>query len=105
MLQINLSPHELMTHPKTTKYVVLKGFHYLIIIQELIIMTVERITFTIVGILIMATVGAYLTTQNTDFLYALIFIGFMIFQAPFTKFCPLPLILKLMGIKTGSVFG
>ncbi|MEJ2620936.1 MAG: DUF2892 domain-containing protein [Candidatus Thiodiazotropha sp.] len=68
-------------------------------------MTAERITFTIVGILIMATVGAYLTTQNIYFLYASIFVGFMIFQAPITKFCPLPLILKLMGVKTGSVFG
>jgi hypothetical protein len=69
------------------------------------IMSVERITFAIVGILIMATVGAYLATQNIYFLYASIFVGFMIFQAPFTKFCPLPLILKLLGVKTGSVFG
>jgi hypothetical protein len=68
-------------------------------------MSVERITFAIVGILIMATVGAYLTTSNIYFLYATIFVGFMLFQAPFTKFCPLPLALKLMGLKTGSVFG
>jgi hypothetical protein len=91
--------------PKTTKQVVLKGFYHQFIIQESFIMTVERITFAIVGILIMATVGAYLATQNIYFLYASIFVGFMIFQAPFTKFCPLPLILKLLGVKTGSVFG
>ncbi|MCU7811928.1 MAG: DUF2892 domain-containing protein [Candidatus Thiodiazotropha sp. (ex Notomyrtea botanica)] len=68
-------------------------------------MTVERITFAVVGVLIMATVGGYLTTQYDLFLYAAIFVGFMIFQAPFTKFCPLPMILKMMGARTGSVFG
>ncbi|MBV2120604.1 MAG: DUF2892 domain-containing protein [Candidatus Thiodiazotropha taylori] len=68
-------------------------------------MSVERITFTIVGILIMATVGGYLVTQNIFFLYASVFVGFMLFQAPFTKFCPLPLLLKAMGVKTGSIFG
>ncbi|MES9863341.1 MAG: YgaP-like transmembrane domain [Candidatus Thiodiazotropha sp. LLP2] len=68
-------------------------------------MTVERITFTIVGILIMATIGAYISTQNVYFLYASGVVGFMVFQAPFTKFCPLPMILKMMGIPTGSVFG
>lgn len=68
-------------------------------------MTVERITFTIVGILIMASVGAYLSTQLDYFLYATLFVGFMVFQAPFTKFCPLPAILQAMGVKTGSVFG
>jgi hypothetical protein len=31
-------------------------------------MTVERITFAIVGLLIMATVSAYLFTQNIYFL-------------------------------------
>ncbi|MCU7852962.1 MAG: DUF2892 domain-containing protein [Candidatus Thiodiazotropha sp. (ex Monitilora ramsayi)] len=67
-------------------------------------MTVERITFAIVGVLIMATAGAYLTTQNVYFLYATIFVGFMIFQAPFTRFCPLPMILKMMGGRSGSVF-
>lgn len=68
-------------------------------------MTVERITFAIVGVLIMATVGAFLTTGIAAFLYATIFIGFMLFQAPFTKFCPLPMILKALGARTGSVFG
>ncbi|MCU7797198.1 MAG: DUF2892 domain-containing protein [Candidatus Thiodiazotropha sp. (ex Myrtea spinifera)] len=68
-------------------------------------MTVERITFAIVGVLIMATTGTYLATQNVNFLYATIFVGFMIFQAPFTKFCPLPMILKMMGARSGSVFG
>jgi hypothetical protein len=68
-------------------------------------MTVERITFAVVGVLIMASIGAYLTTHNELFLYAAAFVGFMLFQAPFTKFCPLPLILKMLGLRTGSVFG
>lgn len=68
-------------------------------------MNVERITFAIVGILIMATVGAYFVTQVGYFLYATAFVGFMLFQAAFTKFCPVPMILKMMGVKTGGVFG
>lgn len=67
-------------------------------------MTVERITFAIVGILIMGTVIGYLATNNVYFLYATAFVGFMVFQATFTKFCPIPMILKMMGIKTGTVF-
>ncbi len=67
-------------------------------------MTVERITFAIVGILILATVGAYLATQIEYFLYATLLVGFMVFQAPLTKFCPLPAILKMMGLRTGPVF-
>ena len=68
-------------------------------------MTVERVTFAIVGILVMLTVGAYITTGNIYFLYATGFVGFMVFQAPITKFCPLPMLLKVMGLRSGSVFG
>ena len=44
-------------------------------------MSVERITFAIVGALIMATVGAYLASQTVYFLYGTAFVGFMVFQA------------------------
>jgi hypothetical protein len=69
------------------------------------IMSVERITFAIVGILIMATVGGYLATQIEYFLYGTAVVGFMVFQAAFTSFCPVPMLLKMMGVRTGSVFG
>ncbi len=68
-------------------------------------MTIERITLAVVGMLVMATVTGYLVTQNVYFLYVTLFVGFMVFQAPVTKFCPLPMILKLMGVKSGGVFG
>ena len=68
-------------------------------------MSVERITFAIVGVLIMATVGGYLATQIEYFLYGTAFVGFMVFQAAFTGFCPVPMLLKMMGVRTGSVFG
>ncbi len=68
-------------------------------------MSVERITFAIVGILIMATVGAYLATQIEYFLYGTAFVGLMVFQAAFTGFCPVPMILKMMGVRTSTVFG
>ena len=68
-------------------------------------MSVERITFAIVGTLIMATVGGYLATQIEYFLYGTAFVGFMVFQAAFTGFCPVQMNLKMMGVRTGSVFG
>jgi hypothetical protein len=68
-------------------------------------MNVERITFAITGVLIIATVGAFLTTQNHYFLYGTGFVGVMLFQASFTGFCPVPQILKMLGVRTGSVFG
>jgi hypothetical protein len=67
-------------------------------------MNVERITFAIVGTLIMGTVGAFLATNNHYFLYATGFVGFMLFQASLTGFCPVPQILKMLGVRTGSVF-
>lgn len=68
-------------------------------------MSIERITFALVGILIMATVGAYFATQIEYFLYGTAFVGFMVFQASFTGFCPVPMLLKMAGIRTGSIFG
>lgn len=68
-------------------------------------MSVDRITFAIVGILILATVGGFLATGNALFLYVTAFVGFMVFQAAFTGFCPVPWLLKKMGVRTGPVFG
>jgi hypothetical protein len=68
-------------------------------------MSVERITFAIVGLLIIATTVGYLATQITYLLYGTAFVGFMVFQAAFTGFCPVPMILKMMGVRTGTVFG
>jgi hypothetical protein len=67
-------------------------------------MNVERITFAIVGFLILATVGGFLATQNALFLYVTAFVGFMVFQGAFTGFCPTPWLLKKMGFRTGPVF-
>lgn len=68
-------------------------------------MSVDRITFAIVGILILATVGGFLATGNALFLYVTAFVGFMVFQGAFTGFCPVPWLLKKMGVRTGPVFG
>ncbi len=67
-------------------------------------MTIERITFAVVGVLVMATVTGYLATHNVYYLYGTLFVGFMVLQAPLTKLCPLPMILKRMGVKSGCVF-
>ena len=67
-------------------------------------MSIERIVFAMAGIFIIATV---LLAQYHDprWLYATLFIGANLLQSAFTGFCPLALILKAMGRKSGAAFG
>ncbi len=67
-------------------------------------MSIDRITVAVAGLLIMASAGAHFATQAEFWLYVPPFVGFMLFQATFTRFCPLPFILKLMGVRPGAVF-
>ena len=67
-------------------------------------MSIERIVFAMAGTFIIATV---LLAQYHDprWLYATLVIGANLLQAAFTGFCPLALILKAMGRKSGAAFG
>jgi len=67
-------------------------------------MNIDRIVVAVVGLAIMAGTGIFYITQEPLWLIVPAFIGFMLFQAAFTKFCPMASILKMMGARPGPVF-
>jgi hypothetical protein len=66
-------------------------------------MKVENAVMAFAGTFVfLSTILAWLHSP-----YWLLFTGFVglnLFQAAFTKFCPLAIILKKLGLKSGSVF-
>ncbi|NOY70064.1 MAG: DUF2892 domain-containing protein [Deltaproteobacteria bacterium] len=66
-------------------------------------MTVDRMLLRIVGILILS-VTLLTWLHSIYWLWALAFIGANLFQSSITGFCPLAIILKKIGIKSGQAF-
>lgn len=66
-------------------------------------MSIDRIVMAFAGVVIMATLalGHYHTPM---WYWFTAFVGFNLFQSSFTGFCPLAMILKKMGVKTGEAF-
>ncbi|ACF15151.1 conserved hypothetical protein [Chloroherpeton thalassium ATCC 35110] len=67
-------------------------------------MSIDRIVFAVAGTIILATLGIAHLTENTNWLWLTGFVGLNMFQAAFTGFCPLALILKALGVKPGQAF-
>ena len=71
-------------------------------------MSIERIVMAFAGIMIMLSValGAVGSPifHHEYWLFFTAFVGLNLFQSAFTGFCPLALILKKMGVKTGMAF-
>ena len=66
-------------------------------------MTIDRIVMAFAGAMILASLGlAHLFGPWWLLLAA--FVGLNLFQAAFTGFCPLALILKKFGVKPGAAF-
>jgi len=65
--------------------------------------TVDRMLLRIVGILILS-VTLLTWLHSIYWLWALAFIGANLFQSSITGFCPLAIILKKIGIKSGQAF-
>jgi len=67
-------------------------------------MSIDRIVFAMAGIFIIASV---LLAQYHDpaWLYLTLFVGANLLQSAFTGFCPMAIILKSMGRKSGAAFG
>lgn len=64
---------------------------------------VDKMIFRIVGIMILLV--TLLTWRYSIYwLWALAFIGANLFQSSITGFCPLAIILKKIGIKSGQAF-
>ena len=66
-------------------------------------MNIDRIVFAVAGTMILFSVimGVF---HSIYWLWFTAFIGANILQATFTGFCPMAVILKIMGIKPGKAF-
>lgn len=71
-------------------------------------MSIERIVLAFAGFMIMLTVALGLPASplfhHEYWLYFTAFIGLNLFQSAFTGFCPLALVLKMMGKQPGTAY-
>ncbi|MFC7049808.1 YgaP family membrane protein [Emcibacter nanhaiensis] len=66
-------------------------------------MSIDRVVLAFAGVMIL--VGIALAYYVHPYWIALpIFVGLNMFQAAFTGFCPLAIILKKLGVKPGQAF-
>jgi hypothetical protein len=66
-------------------------------------MNVDRLVFTIAGLFILVSL---LLSQlhSVYWLWFTAFVGVNMFQASFTGFCPMAMLLKKLGVQTGCAF-
>jgi len=66
-------------------------------------MNIDRIVLAFAGA--MVTVSLILgSTVHPYWLFIAAFVGLNMFQAAFTKFCPLAIVLKKLGVEPGCAF-
>jgi len=66
-------------------------------------MTIDRAVMAFAGLMILTSLAlAYL--HHPYWLALTAFVGLNLFQASFTGFCPLALILKKLGLRSGAAF-
>ncbi len=66
-------------------------------------MTIDRVVFAVAGSFILISL-ALAHFHSPNWLWFTAFVGANLFQSAFTGFCPLALILKKMGLKSGCAF-
>ena len=67
-------------------------------------MTIDRIVLVFAGsVILLSTLLA--VSHNINWLWLTTFVGANLLQSAFTGFCPLAVILKKLGVKTGVAFG
>lgn len=66
-------------------------------------MTIERLVMAFAGGFILISVGLAIV-YSLDWLWFTGFVGFNLLQAAFTGFCPLAVVLKRFGVKSGCAF-
>lgn len=66
-------------------------------------MSIDRIVLAVAGLFIMlsATLAHY---HHPYWLFFTAFVGLNLFQSAFTGFCPMAMMLKMMGKKPGQAF-
>jgi hypothetical protein len=68
-------------------------------------MSIDRVVLAFAGIVILISVAMpLLFGQSINWLWLTGFVGLNLLQSAFTGFCPLAMILKSMGIKSGQAF-
>ena len=71
-------------------------------------MSIDRIVMAFAGTVILASVAlgwsASPIFHHEYWMWLTVFVGANLFQASFTKFCPLAMILKMFGAKPGQAF-
>ena len=67
-------------------------------------MSIERIVLAFAGFMVVLSAVLVYTTGNTMWLLLTAFVGLNLLQSAFTGFCPLAMILKKMGKKSGAAF-
>lgn len=65
--------------------------------------SVEQLVFRVAGLFVIASL-VLSQFHSPYWLWFTAFVGANMFQASFTGFCPMAMILKTFGIKTGSAF-
>ncbi len=66
-------------------------------------MNIDRAVLAIAGLFILASVG--LSQVHTPYwLIFTAFVGVVMFQSAFTRFCPMALVLRAVGLKPGHAF-
>ncbi len=66
-------------------------------------MTIDRLVMALAGTFILISVGLALL-HSLNWLWFTAFVGANLFQAAFTGFCPMAIILKKLGVKSGCAF-
>jgi len=66
-------------------------------------MSIDRVVFAFAGFVILASL-VLSQVHSTYWLLMTAFVGLNMFQAAFTGFCPLAMILKKMGFQPGCAF-
>ena len=65
--------------------------------------TVDQWVFRLAGLFILASL-ALSQMHSVNWLWFTAFVGANMFQASFTGFCPLAMILRKLGVRTGAAF-
>ncbi len=66
-------------------------------------MNVDRFVFAFAGLMILVSLGLS-QVHSVYWLFFTAFVGLNMFQAAFTGFCPLAMILKKLGVEPGKTF-
>ncbi len=66
-------------------------------------MTIDRMVMAIAGAFILLSVSLAVW-HSLNWLWFTAFVGANLFQAAFTGFCPLAIILKKLGVQPGKAF-